>query len=197
MTCASLDLKAYVLGETPSRERAAVADHVRACANCQEEMDRLRLVDTALKALPAEEIPRRIAFVSDQVFEPRWWRKIWRSGPAMGFASAAVLAGAIVAHGFIRPAAAPSIDTAKIEARIEQNVKTRVDEAITKAVSETELRQQQKFAKVLDAAEQRYELQRRADVAALQQTVRFYDQQMGRLMVASNDFAQSQQRSAR
>ena len=42
-------------------------------------------------SLPDEEIPQRIAFVSDRVFEPSWWQTVWRSGPAMGFASAVLL----------------------------------------------------------------------------------------------------------
>jgi anti-sigma factor RsiW len=199
MTCASVDLKAYLLGEIPSGERAVLEDHVRACPNCQEEADRLRLTQTALHALPYEEVPQRIAFVSDKVFAPRWWQKIWRSGPAMGFASTAVLAGAILVHGFaVRSAVTPvtpAVDTAKIEQRIEQEVNARIDAAVAKAVSETDARQEQQFAKTLDAAEHRYELQRRVDLAAVQQTMRFYDQQMGRLIVASNDFAQ--ERTAR
>lgn len=193
MTCAAVDLKAYLLVEIPTGERAVLEDHVRACQSCREELDRLRLTQAALRALPYEEVPQRIAFVSDKVFAPRWWQRVWGSGPAMGFASASVLAAAILVHGFARPAVTPvtsAVDTANMEQRIEQEVNARVDAAVAKAVSETDARQEQKFAKTLDAAEHRYELQRRVDLAALQQTVRFYDQQMGRLIVASNDFAQ-------
>ena len=67
-------------------------DHVRGCQSCREELDRLNLTRSALASLEDEEIPRRIAFVSDRVFEPRWWQTMWHSGPVMGFASAAVLA---------------------------------------------------------------------------------------------------------
>lgn len=193
MSCSSIDWKAYLLGEIPSQEKAALEGHFRGCSSCQEELDRLRLIHAALRAIPDEEVPQRIAFVSDKVFEPRWWQKIWRSGPAMGFASTAVLAGAILVHAFARPVVkplAPAIDTAKIEQRIEREVNARMDAAVAKAVSDAEARQEQKLSKLLQAADQRNELQRRADMAALQQTVRFYDQQMGRLMVASNDFAQ-------
>ena len=56
-----------------------------------------------------------------------------------------------------------------------------------RAVSATEARRSAEFANVLDAAEKRIEFQRRADLATLQQTVRYYDQQMGRLMVASSN----------
>ena len=100
MSCSSDDLKAYVVGEMTRQERGMVDDHVRGCQSCREELDRLNLTQAALVSLEDEEIPRRIAFVSDRVFEPRWWQTMWRSGPVMGFASAALLAAAILVHGF-------------------------------------------------------------------------------------------------
>ena len=105
MSCSIDDLKAYVVGEVTRQERSVVEDHVRGCQSCREELDRLNLTRSALASLEDEEIPRRIAFVSDRVFEPRWWQTMWHSGPVMGFASAAVLAAAILVHGFARPAA--------------------------------------------------------------------------------------------
>ncbi len=194
MSCSSIDLKAYCIGETSPREKTMVEDHVRVCGNCREELERLNLTRTALVTLPDEEVPQRIAFVSDKVFEPRWWLAFWRSGPAMGFVSAAVLATAIFVHAFARPQVMPPapspIDTAKIEQRIEQEVNARMQIAITRAINDTEARQEKKFASVLDAAEKRYELQRRADLVTVQQTIRYYGQQMGRMIVASNDAAQ-------
>ena len=102
-------------------------DHVRGCQSCREELDRLNLTRSALASLEDEEIPRRIAFVSDRVFEPRWWQTMWHSGPVMGFASAAVLAAAILVHGFARPAA---VDTAQIEKQVESQVSARVQAAV-------------------------------------------------------------------
>ena len=109
----------------------------------------------------------------------------------MGFSSAALLAVAILAHAFVRPAVvatpAATVDTAQIEQRIDREVNARVDAAVAKAVGATEARRSVEFAKVLDAAEKRIEFQRRADLATLQQTVRYYDQQIGRLIVASSN----------
>ncbi len=142
-----LILKAYVVGEVTRQERAGVVeDHVRGCQSCREELDRLNLTRAALASLEDEEIPRRIAFVSDRVFEPRWWQTMWRSGPAMGFASAALLAAAILVHGFARPAA---VDTAQIEKQIESQVNARVQAA----VNEAQAKQSAEFAKVLNATE--------------------------------------------
>ncbi len=99
MNC-EIDLKSYVLGEATRQGRSAVEDHVRGCQSCREELDRLNLTRSALASLEDEEIPRRISFVSDRVFEPRWWQTMWRSGPVMGFASAALLSAAILVRWF-------------------------------------------------------------------------------------------------
>lgn len=191
MSCSSIDLKGYLLGELEQRDKALAQGHVSTCENCREELDRLRLTQTALLALPEEEVPQRIAFVSDKVFEPRWWQAIWRSGPAMGFASAALLAAAIFVHAFTRPPAivstAASLDAAQIEQRIHDEVARRVDAAVVRAVAASEERQGQQTAQMLEAAEKRLDQQRKEDLVAIQQVTRYYDQQMNRLMVASND----------
>lgn len=185
MSC-SMDLKAYAVGEMTKQERVAVDDHVRGCQSCREELDRLNLTRAALASLEDEEIPRRIAFVSDQVFEPRWWQTVWHSGPVMGFASAALLAIAILAHGFARPVVlAGSVDTAQIERRVEAQLTARVNAAVTKAVSEAEVRQAAEFAKVLNAAD----VQRKADLANFQQATEYYQKLVARFEVASNEGA--------
>jgi len=179
MNC-NIDLKAYVVGEVTRQEQSAVEDHVRACQSCREELDRLTLTRSALASLQDEDIPRRIAFVSDQVFEPRWWQTIWHSGPVMGFASAVLLAIAILAHGFARPAV---IDGAQIEKQVESRLNARVEAA----VSEAQAKQAAQFAKLLNATETRFEAQRQADLASFQQVDEYRQKQMSRLLVASNE----------
>ena len=174
MSCA-IDLKAYVLGEVTAQEKGIVQDHVRGCQICREELERLNVTRSALATLGDEEIPRRIAFVSDRVFEPRWWQTMWRSGPVMGFASAVVLAAAILAHGFARPMAPMGSGT---------------DAALVKQVNE--LRAQQaadlaRFNEQLKATEARLEAQRQADLATVQQAAEYYQKQMARIEVASNE----------
>ncbi|HMD49809.1 MAG TPA: zf-HC2 domain-containing protein [Bryobacteraceae bacterium] len=181
MSC-SIDLKAYVVGEVAQRDRAAVEDHVRACQSCREELDRLNLTRSALATLEDEEPPRRIAFVSDRVFEPRWWQTMWHSGPAMGFASAVLLAAAILVHGFERPVASTpvaQVDTAQIQSS--------VDAAVAKAVSDAQAKQAAEFAKVLNASETRLERQRQSDLATVQQAADYYRKQLARFEVASNE----------
>ena len=42
MSCSSVDLKAYFWGEADAKEKRLAEDHLRACAHCQEELDRLK-----------------------------------------------------------------------------------------------------------------------------------------------------------
>jgi anti-sigma factor RsiW len=189
MNCSTVDLKAYFLGEVARAEKSSVEDHVRGCENCREELDRLKLTDAALRSLPEEEAPQRIAFVSDKVFEPRWYETIWRSGPVMGFASAVLLAAAIFAHAFARPAApatVSAVDTAQIEQRIELGVNARLDQAVAKAVSATEVRETQQMASMMEAVEKRFETKRQTDLAEVHQAARYLQNQTARLMVAAN-----------
>jgi hypothetical protein len=183
MNCSSVDLKAYFLGEVDRAEKSSVEDHVRGCQSCREELERLKVTDAALRSLADEEAPQRIAFVSDKVFEPRWYQTVWRSGPAMGFASALLLAAAILVHGFsvngpARQIAAPTVNTAQIEQRIEREVNNRLDAVVAKQRRET--------AEMLEAAEKRFETKRQTDLAVVQQAAQYYNDQTARLMVAAN-----------
>ena len=91
MNCAPDDLKDLFFGELDPRERKRVEEHLAKCLACQHEYDRLQLTQTTLLSVREEELPCRIAFVSDKVFEPRWYQKLWSSGPKVGFAAAAML----------------------------------------------------------------------------------------------------------
>lgn len=196
MNCSSVDLKAYFLDEASRAEKASVEDHLRGCQACREELDRLKLTGTALRSLEEEEVPQRIAFVSDRVFEPRWYETIWRSGPAMGFASAVLLAAAILVHAYARPAVspatAPTVDTAQIEQRIERQVSARLDSAVAQAVTAAQARQARQTAALLDAAEKRFESRRREDLLVAKDAQRYYQMEMSRLVVAANKEAAGQ-----
>jgi anti-sigma factor RsiW len=165
MSCSPYDLKDYFFGELGAAERGQVEAHLRECPSCREEFERLHVTQAALHTLREEELPRRIAFVSDKVFEPRWWQTLWRSGPRLGFASAAMLAAAILVHAFARPVppVLPATDTAAIEARVNAEVAKRVDAAI----AASEARQQQKTAEWVSAVRQEFAKQQEADRVAL------------------------------
>lgn len=170
MSCSPFDLRDYLLGELAEAERRQVDVHVRSCGGCQEEMERLRITQSTLLELRDEEVPQRIGFVSDPVFEPsgprRFWQAFWSSGPKLGFASAAMLSAALLIFTFLRPVTAvPAVTAASLDtAKIEQQVSDRVAIEVRKAVAESEARQQKKTAELLAAAEQHYDQQRESDM---------------------------------
>ena len=89
MNCSPFDLKDYFLQELPNPQRREVEGHLTRCPACREELDRLHLTQAALFSLRDEEIPQRIAFVSDKVFEPSPWRRWWSGAPKSSPVSAA------------------------------------------------------------------------------------------------------------
>jgi hypothetical protein len=167
------DWKSYALGELDARARQEAESHVAACADCQDELAGLRVTLDAMATLREEELPRRIAFVSDKVFEPRWYEKLFLRP---SFAAAGLIAAAILVHAFVRPVSTPAnapqstaqVDTRAIEARVTaevtarlQNemaaaVNTAVNTAVTKAVADTEKRDDQRTAQLLSASDRRY-----------------------------------------
>src|ERR1017187_6382273 len=148
MTC-SFDLKEYALGESSRDEARRIEAHAADCGACRDEIARLQLTRSALMALRDEEPPRRIAFVSDKVFEPRWYRRLWNSAAQFAFLGTAMLACAILVHAFVaRPAAAPPATVAVDTRAIEREVAGRLNDAVAKAVAESESRQQKRTAEL-------------------------------------------------
>lgn len=134
MSCEPYDWKAYALGELAAKDRREAEAHAAGCEGCRDELAQVRLTVDTLAALREEEVPRRIAFVSDKVFEPKWWQTFLRpSFFSPMLAAACVIAAAIIVHGYLMR---PVEDSAEIQARINQ--------AVTRAVAEhnAELQQQ-------------------------------------------------------
>jgi hypothetical protein len=192
MSCSPFDLRDYYFKELAENQRRLTEVHVKTCAHCREELDRLRGTEAALLALPDEEIPQRIGFVSDPVFQPsafrRGWEALWGSAARLGFASAAMLSAALMVFSLTRPAPqanapAPAITRVAIEAQIEKEVFKRVNEAVTKAVAESEARTQQ----VLDASDKRHALETQAMVLQVQQYLEVEKKRRDTLTVASNE----------
>lgn len=159
MNCSPFDLRDYFFGELSPADRSVTEAHITACVACREELAKLSEVRSVLmSAAPDEEPPRRIAFVSDKVFEPRWWQRLWSSGPQLGFSASAMLAAAILAHGVLtRPvtasiAIAPkapvtAVPTAVSDAEIDH----RVQMAVARILTESEGKQTEKILHVVNA----------------------------------------------
>ena len=120
------DWKAYVLRELGQDAHRQAEAHLATCSICHEEVATLRLTLDTLATLREEEMPRRIAFVSDKVFEPRWWQRVF----SPTFAAGVLVAIAILIHG--------SMQTGRTS-------QDQVDAAVTKAVSQVEARHMQEI----------------------------------------------------
>src|SRR5579862_8247449 len=140
MTCISPeskpDWKAYVLRELGQDAHRQAEAHLATCSICHEEVATLRLTLDTLSTLREEEMPRRIAFVSDKVFEPRWWQRVF----SPTFAAGVLVAAAILIHGFMGTG------------RTSQD---QVDAAVTKAVSQVETRHMQELRAMYEQIEVR------------------------------------------
>lgn len=169
MSCSPFDLSDYFLEELPGAEHRQVEAHVKSCEPCREELDRLRILGVALRSIPDDEIPQRIAFVSDKIFEPSPWRRrlaaFWNSGARLGFAGAAMLSASLLVFA-LRPATAPvaapapaslTQNTAAVsEVEIQQRIQSAVDRAVeAKTIDMT--KQIESARRTLLSAAERYE----------------------------------------
>ncbi|MBK7926423.1 MAG: hypothetical protein IPJ98_02725 [Bryobacterales bacterium] len=148
----------------------------------------------ALRALPYEEPPRRIAFVSDKVFEPTWWQRLW-AAPKWGFASAALLSGAILFHAATRPATIvqtttpPAVQQASAP---DPNVDALVQAAVARATADLEQRYQARTTQLVKAAEERLLIEHRQDMAAMDASNQMMLRKLNTYMRASNDLGAGQ-----
>jgi predicted anti-sigma-YlaC factor YlaD len=202
MSCSSFDIKEYFLGEAGREESRQIESHLETCDACREELSRLQLTEASLMALRDEEIPRRIAFVSDKVFEPRWYQRIWNNGPRLGFIAASLVACAILVHAFVRPptitapSRSASVDERQIAVRVEREVSARLQEAVAqavaKSVADSEARQAKKTAQLLQALEQRFDHARRMQLASFTAQLQFEQQKMARDYAIANNLRASE-----
>ena len=195
MSCPPFDLRDYFLRELPEEGRREVEQHLKACQACREELDRLRVTEAALLTLREDEIPQRIAFVSDKIFEPsrfrRWWRAFWDSGARLGFVSAAMLSVALVVFALTRPAPVPATAGAGPQitaAALQDEVGRQVAAQVEKAAAAIEERQARKTAEVVAAIERRNEIDRKALVLAMDDNLEYLHKRLNRYVVASDGY---------
>jgi hypothetical protein len=154
-----------------------------------------------LRAIPQAEPPRRITFISDPVLTTPWWQRFWNAGPKLGFASAAMLSLAILAHGFMaRPvsqavALSPVTDAriheearlelerrlpAAVDAAVKDRLKT--ENQLTLASLKQELAERDKMQSA--RTEQQIEQNRQADQKAVRYVIERLTQRMNTAMIA-------------
>ena len=184
MSCSPYDLRDYLFEELSAAQAGDVRQHLKACSPCSSELQALRLTHSTLLALRDEAMPQRIGFVSDKVFEPhpvrRWLAGFWTSAARLGFASAALLSAAILAHPIqivqnvhkdaqsaqsVAQVSQAEIDRridAAVAAAVEAKVAAQVNTAVAQAVAETEKSAQQRTMALLAVAEKRHDTEQQA-----------------------------------
>ena len=147
--------------------------HIASCADCTAELDSLRLTTAALRILPDREIPQRIAFVSDKVFEPsataRWFSGFWNSASKLGFASACVLAAGLIVSGVLRNNVSGQLAPAHsdIAAQVRDQLHQQVDDAVTKAVAQVRTEDARITQAALPESERKQAAERQALMVAM------------------------------
>jgi hypothetical protein len=192
MSCPPFDLRDYYFKDLAENERRLTEVHVKTCAHCREELDRLRGTETALLALPDEEIPQRIGFVSDAVFQPstfrRGWAALWGSAARLGFVSAAMLSAALVVFSLTRPAPQAAAQVPAVtRVALEAEVSKRVGDAVAKAVAESEARQARQTQELLAASDKRHDLETQALKVRFEEYLDVEKKHLNAFILASNE----------
>jgi hypothetical protein len=189
-TCDRLEeLRDYAMGELPADARGDIEKHAVVCPDCASELNSLRLTTAALRVLPDEEIPQRIGFVSDKVFEPspvaRWFRDFWNSAARLGFASACLLAVAITTLA-LRTPAPPVVQQPRIS--LNSDVSEQIDIAVAKAVAQVRGRDAQLTKAALDAAEARHQQEHQALMVAMEENMTVLQKRLSTVTTLASNF---------
>jgi anti-sigma factor RsiW len=175
-------LRDYALGELPADRHLELEQHLGVCGECTLELDRLRLTTAALRTLPDREIPQRIAFVSDKVFEPspvsRFFGGFWNSAARLGFASACVLGAALVVSAYHRP-----VEVHTVVQAANTDVSKQVNDAVAKAVAQVKIED----AREIEAVGHKYEQEYQARMSTVAENFELLQKRIGTSLIASYD----------
>jgi hypothetical protein len=168
-------LRDYAFDELPPEERRAVEQHLAVCGDCVQELDQLRLTTAALRVLPDREIPQRIAFVSDRVFAPSAFARFWNSASRLGFASACVLAVAIVVSAWHfsagnRPPAGNQPTEVRSIVQTASVSQRQIDEAVAKAVAQVRTEDARMIEAAIRTSEQKRDREYRNQIIGMQES---------------------------
>ena len=175
-------LRDYAFGELPADRQPELEQHLGVCGECTLELDRLRLTTAALRTLPDREIPQRIAFVSDKVFEPspvsRFFGGFWNSAARLGFASACVLGAALIVSAYHRP-----VEVRTVIQAANADVSQQVNDAVTKAVAQVKIED----AREIEAVGHKYEQEYQDRMATVAENFELLQKRVGTSLIASYD----------
>jgi anti-sigma factor RsiW len=173
-TCTKAEaLRDFAFDELAATDRRAMERHIAGCTDCAADLTELRLTTAALRVLPDQDIPQRIAFVSDKVFSPspvaRFFGGIWNSAARLGFASACVIAAALLISAWHRPAA--PVEVAARMPDVSGMVAQKVAQEVSSAVARIRSEDAQLTKTALDLAERRHEREHRMLLVSMQENL--------------------------
>ncbi|MCU1326740.1 MAG: putative transrane anti-sigma factor [Bryobacterales bacterium] len=174
-------LRDYAFDELAGADRVAMEGHVESCLECAAELHSIQLTTAALRSVPDREIPQRIAFVSDKLFDPSPWGRFFRgffaSRTQAGFAAACLLAGAIVFSAVKRPVEVRTVVASSTAAPVD--VSQQIDAAVKKAVVQVHQEDARQASVALAAAETKHQREHQALLVTMQETVEVMQKRMG------------------
>jgi len=184
-------LRDYAVGELIADEKPAIEEHLAVCGECSLELERLQVTLTALRILPDCEIPQRIGFVSDKVFQPspvsRFLAGFWSSAARLGFASACVLAAALLVSAYHRP---PAEIRTVVQAGT-QDVSKQVNDAVAKAVAQIRTEDarmaQQMTQAAIASANLKYEHEYQSRMVAVEESFSLLQRRLSNSLIAFNE----------
>jgi len=168
MQKAPYDLRDYALGELKAAENEAMERWLEGAPEAREQLERMSATLGSLRSATEEEPPRRIAFVSDKIFEPSrpagLWRRMWASSMQPAFGAALVIAvlfgGLWATEPVVRGgeqgwtlsfgAPPPSVEAAPAAGGLDE---AQVRAVVLEALAASEQRQREAFAQLVRSSE--------------------------------------------
>jgi hypothetical protein len=181
--CGREQLRDYAFDELAGAPRSAMERHVAECPKCAAELAQLQLTTAALRVLPDREIPQRIAFVSDKVFEPspvaRFFSPFWNSGARLGLVSACVIAAALFANAWRRPVEIRTETKTVVPADFSKEIDARINKAVSAAVARVHEEDAQVLKAAIESADRKSEQRRRALMVAMSEEMNTLQKRLG------------------
>ena len=173
-SCDRVDaVRDYAFDELPAAERKSLEQHFGECHDCAAELDRLRLTTAALRVLPDQEVPRRIAFVADSAPATGWFAGFWNSAARLGFASALVLAAGLTFFS-LNNHRQTEVHTTVQTASVSQS---QIDQAVALAVEKVHAEDVRMTKAALDAVESKYQEKQTNMMVAMQTNLDYMQKQ--------------------
>ncbi len=177
-------LRDYAFDELPANKIGEMEHHLAGCTECAAELRILRVTTAALRALPEQDPPQRIAFVSDKIFNPSPWVRFLALLPK--YAALAVAAAALVV-AIQRPA--PEVRTV-ITTTSGSDITQQIDAAVSKAVSQVRAEVKAEDALITKAAlaesDHKHDREHRMLVATMEQNLEVMQKRIGAATLLSS-----------